>query len=224
MATRYKTVLFDMDGVLYDSMGNHAIAWCKSMNAFGYNMTEEDAFACEGMRGVETIRLIAKREKGTEVSEEEASKMYALKSEYYAQFPPASLIPGVKALHRMLCSHGITIGVVTGSGQPSLLNRILRDFDGLVSPDVIVTANDIEHGKPAPDPYLMGMQKAGTKPEETIVVENAPLGIRASKAAQCFTIAVNTGPLPDSQLLDAGADILFHNMEEVKEWIENKIK
>ena len=51
------------------------------------------------------------------------------------------------------------------------------------------------------------MKKCGTKPWETIVVENAPLGVRAAVAAQCFTIAANTGPLPDKALLDEGADL-----------------
>lgn len=60
------------------------------------------------------------------------------------------------------------------------------------------------------------MQLAGTKPWETIVVENAPLGVRAGVAAGAFTIAVNTGPLPDEMLLDEGADLLFHSMDEFR--------
>ena len=59
----------------------------------------------------------------------------------------------------------------------------------------------------------MGLQKAGNlKPWEAIVVENAPLGIQAGAAARIFTIAVNTGPLPDDVLLQSGADMLFHDM------------
>ena len=56
------------------------------------------------------------------------------------------------------------------------------------------------------------MQKGGLRPDECIVVENAPLGVRAAKAAGIFTIAVNTGPLPDSALLDEGADLLYPSM------------
>jgi len=59
----------------------------------------------------------------------------------------------------------------------------------------------------------MGLQKAGNlQPSEAMVVENAPLGVRAGKAAGIYTIAVNTGPLPDKVLLDAGANILFPSM------------
>ena len=71
------------------------------------------------------------------------------------------------------------------------------------------------HGKPNPDPYLVGLEKAGgLKPWEAIVVENAPLGVRAGVAARIFTVGVNTGPLPNEQLLQAGAHLLFPSMTE----------
>ena len=57
--------------------------------------------------------------------------------------------------------------------------------------------------------------KAGTTPQETIVVENAPLGVRSAKAAGTFTIAVNTGPLTDEALLKEGADMLYNTMTQL---------
>ena len=61
-------------------------------------------------------------------------------------------------------------------------------------------------------PYLKGLEKCSAAPYEAIVVENAPLGVRAAVAAGIFTVAVNTGPLPDSALLDEGADLVFSRM------------
>ena len=58
----------------------------------------------------------------------------------------------------------------------------------------------------------IGMQKCGVEPWETMVVENAPLGVRAAVAARCFTIAVNTGPLPDEMLQKEGANLTFPRM------------
>ena len=79
----------------------------------------------------------------------------------------------------------------------------------------IVTAYNIKHGKPAPDPYLKGLQLTGNhQPWEGIVVENAPMGIRAGVAAQIFTVAINSGPLPDSALRKEAPDLLFHQMTE----------
>jgi beta-phosphoglucomutase-like phosphatase (HAD superfamily) len=76
----------------------------------------------------------------------------------------------------------------------------------------MVTAFDVKHGKPAPEPYLKGLEKCGVHPWEAMVVENAPLGVRAAVAAQCFTIAVNTGPLPDEMLTNEGANLIFPRM------------
>ena len=112
-----------------------------------------------------------------------------------------------------ITDNGMTVGVVTGSGQRPLIKRLLSDFGEFLDEDHIVTAYDVEHGKPAPDPYLMGLQKAGNlKPWEGIVVENAPLGVRAGAAARILTIAVNSGPLPDDELWQAGADMVVQKI------------
>lgn len=211
---KYKAALFDMDGVLYDSMKNHATAWCATMSDYGINMTREDAFALEGMRGIDTILHVARLNGRDDITAEEAQLMYNEKTRRYTALARggSSLIPHVKDLQRLLLSLGLKVGVVTGSGQPTLLGGLRRDFEGLVSPDIIVSALDVSHGKPHPEPYLQGMKKAGSTPDTTIVIENAPLGVKAAKAAGCYCIAVNTGPLPDSVLLSAGADEVFPDM------------
>lgn len=209
-----RVALFDMDGVLYDSMPNHAKAWHDSMAGYGIEMSEAEAYAFEGMRGYETIKIIAGRLWGREISDEESDEMYRVKSAHYAACPTAGLIPGIIELQEEIRRRGLSIGVVTGSGQHSLLERLKRDFHGLISTDIMVTALNIKRGKPAPDPYLKGMELADSQPWQTIVVENAPLGVRAAVAARCFTVAVNTGPLPDEMLSVEGADIVLHNMDE----------
>lgn len=60
-----KAVLFDMDGVLYNSMPNHAVAWQKSMKQFGIQMTAADAYATEGARGIDTIQMMVKKQKAS---------------------------------------------------------------------------------------------------------------------------------------------------------------
>ena len=217
-----RAVLFDMDGVLYDSMGNHAVAWVQSMQKFGIHMTADDAYATEGARGVDTIRYMVRQQKGIEISESEAQEMYDEKSRIFHSMPEAPIMPGILSLMEQIDAAGISIGVVTGSGQRPLIARILRDFGRFVAPEHITTAYDVPRGKPYPDPYLIGMQKAGgLSASEAIVVENAPLGVRAGIAAGCYTVAVNTGPLPDQVLLDAGASILFPSMPALSDaWKE----
>ena len=211
-----------MDGVLYDSMGNHAVAWVQSMRKFGINMTTDDAYATEGARGVDTIRYMVRQQQNREITEAESQLMYDEKTRIFHSMPEAPIMPGILSLMAQIDAAGISIGVVTGSGQRPLIQRILRDFGQYVSPKHIVTAYDVKRGKPNPDPYLMGLEKAGgLLPSEAIVVENAPLGVRAGVAACIYTIAVNTGPLSDQVLLDAGANILFPTMTALSDsWKE----
>ena len=210
-----KAVLFDMDGVLYDSMPNHAIAWQQSLAQFGITMTADDAYATEGARGVDTIRKMVKRQQDRDIDEAEAQKMYDVKSHIFHELPEAPVMTGILDLMHQIQEGGIQIGVVTGSGQKPLIQRILKDFGAFVDEGHITTAYDVRRGKPKPDPYLMGLHKAGDlQPYEAFVVENAPLGIRAGVAARIFTIAVNTGPLPAQTLLDANADLLFPTMTD----------
>ena len=215
-----KAVLFDMDGVLYDSMPLHAIAWQESMKKFGIHMTTADAYATEGARGIDTIRLFVKQQQGKDISLEEAQRMYDEKTRLFHAMPEAPIFDGVFSIMEKIQRSGMTVNVVTGSGQRPLIERLLHDFGQYLDEDHITTAYDVKRGKPYPDPYLTGLRKAGNlQPNEGIVVENAPLGVRAGASAGIFTVAINSGPLPDASLLDEGANVLYDTMTQlVDDW------
>ena len=215
-----KAVLFDMDGVLYDSMPLHAIAWQESMKKFGIHMTTADAYATEGARGIDTIRLFVKQQQDKDISLEEAQRMYDEKTRLFHAMPEAPIFDGVFSIMEKIQRSGMTVNVVTGSGQRPLIERLLHDFGHYLDEDHITTAYDVKRGKPYPDPYLTGLRKAGNlQPNEGIVVENAPLGVRAGVSAGIFTVAINSGPLPDVSLLDEGANVLYDTMTQlVDDW------
>lgn len=209
-----KTVMFDMDGVIYNSMPNHARSWHTAMKKIGIDMPPEDAYKYEGMRGVETIQLLARKQWNKVVSDSKAAEYYKLKSDEFNHCPKANIMDGIVDLMQNIKKSGLDIYVVTGSAQHTLLDKLENDLHGLVSRSNVICALDVKHGKPNPEPYLKGLEKAGMNPWESIVVENAPLGVRAGVAANVFTVAVNTGPLPDSDLLTEGAELLFHSIAE----------
>jgi len=211
--TRLKAVFFDMDGVLYDSMRNHARAWVLASNDFGLGMTEEDTYLNEGRTGFSTLNIFTNRQFGRDTNVEEVEMMYARKCEYYNQYPKAQAMPGALSLLQQIKSDGLQIVLVTGSAQHSLLSRLNEDYPGIFHSDLMVTGHDVKYGKPNPEPYLMAMQKAGVQPWESMVVENAPLGVRSAVGAQAFTVACNTGPLADSILLDEGANLLLPSLQ-----------
>ena len=215
-ALRPKAVLFDMDGVLYDSMPNHVVAWQESMHKFGITMSAADAYATEGQRGVDTIRQMVLAQQGRDISEAEAQTMYDEKSRLFHLMAEAPMMPGALELMQQISEKELTIGVVTGSGQRPLIERLLRDYGQFLTKEHIVTAYDVSEGKPSPTPYLTGLKKTGNlHPWEAIVVENAPLGVRSAVAAQIFTIAINTGHLPTEMLAREGADIILDAMEQL---------
>lgn len=222
-----RTAMFDMDGVLFDSMKNHAYSWHETMKHFGLLLPYEEAYMHEGRTGAGTINIVSMRDRGHEATEEEIKEIYAYKSQLFNTLPEAERMPGAYELLCKVKQSGITPMVVTGSGQKSLLERLQQNFPNIFIEELMVTAFDVKYGKPDPEPYLMGIEKANkhfgnTIPNHTqltqsntIIIENAPLGVQAGVASGCFTIAVNTGPLPDSALLDQGANILFRSMQEL---------
>ena len=212
---RLRAVLFDMDGVLFDSMPNHAYAWSHAMTDFGLQMRPEEVYMNEGRTGSGTISLLAQRYWGREATEEECQQIYKAKSRLFDSMPePGPMSGALEVLERVKAS-GLMRVVVTGSGTASLLERLEGAFPDMFSKELMVTAFDVRHGKPAPEPYLMGLRKAKIQASEAIVVENAPLGVQAAHAAGIFTVAVNTGPLQDEILKDAGADLVLPSMKSL---------
>lgn len=212
-----KYAMFDMDGVLFDSMPYHAKTWVQVMAEAGIPFSEDDAYINEGRKGVATIELAVKRMSMPEMTKDEIQAIYDEKCELFNACGEAGPMNGTLQLVKSLESHGVRMTVVTGSAQQSLLRRIESAYPSLFELDKMVTANDVVHGKPDPEPYLTGLHKMNAKQWEAVVVENAPLGALAGRAAGVFTVVVNTGPLPDATLRDSGADLLFHDMDEFRD-------
>ncbi len=210
-----KAVLFDMDGVLFDSMPNHAYAWSHAMTQFGLAMTAEEAYMNEGRTGSGTIDILAQRFWGRNATEEEKQRIYAAKSALFNTLPEAKPMQGAREALEAAREIGAKIVLVTGSAQLSLIEHLELHYPGFFRKELMVTAFDVKRGKPNPEPYLMGLEKAGVRADEAVVVENAPLGVEAGRAAGIFTIAANTGPLPDEVLKESGADIVVVGMHEV---------
>ncbi|MBR2396883.1 MAG: HAD-IA family hydrolase [Bacteroidaceae bacterium] len=214
-------ILFDMDGVLYDSMPNHSKAWSQAMEQFGMRMTPHDVYLNEGATGHDTVVRISLRDRGYEASEQEINDIYGYKAALFRSMPEARVMPGALEVFRKAAAAGLKILIVTGSGQKNLIERVQRDYEGYITRDRMVTAFEVKRGKPYPDPYLKGLQIAGVPAAEAVVVENAPLGIRAAVAAGIDTIAVNTGPLEDEILLAEKPVLLLHSMQELADNLEN---
>ena len=217
---KIRAVFFDQDGILYNSMPYHAASWAWAMTKHGLPYTEMECYRNEGRTSTGVIQEHHERIFGTPASEELIKAIYKDKSDRFTEmtggFP--GLIPNVDKVLQYLHDHGVECWVVTGSGQRNLINALNETFNNVFKG--IISSFDCQRGKPDPEPYLKAWERCGFAKEECMVVENAPLGVRAAKAAGLFTIAVNTGILPDSDLAEEGADLIFPSMASLLEWLQ----
>ncbi len=209
-----RVALFDMDGILFDSMPYHAKSWVHAMSEVGIPFTEYKAYLNEGRTSASTIDSEYPHIHGRLSTEEEKKQIYKFKTDHFETFPPAPVMEYTLDLAKKMKADKLICSVVTGSGQLSLIENVETHYPEIFEHDHMVTAYDVKQGKPFPEPYLMGLAKHHALPQEAIVIENAPLGVKAGVAAGIFTIAVNTGILENEVLKNAGADLVFSSMKE----------
>ena len=219
-----RAYFFDMDGVLFDSMPNHAIAWEEVMKQHQLPFTAYDCYLNEGRTGESVIREAMWKARNRDATPEEIATIYAEKSAYFTMLEQKAggtpTIPGVADVLRYVETLGDQIWVVTGRGMRSLLDNLNFALPAVFQRDRMITAFDVEKGKPDPEPYLKAWERSGLKKEQCFVVENAPLGIRSGKAAGLTVYAVNTGVLTKEDL--AQADQVFDSMKELLDFLKTK--
>ena len=146
MKKKLKAVLFDMDGVLFNSMPYHSEAWHQVMKTHGLDLSREEAYMHEGRTGAATINIVFQRELGREATQEEIESIYQEKSVLFNSYAEAERMPGAWELLQKVKGEGLTPMVVTGSGQLSLLERWEHNFPGMFHKELMVTAFDVKYG------------------------------------------------------------------------------
>jgi beta-phosphoglucomutase len=204
-------IIFDMDGVISDSMPFHARAWKEAFAAIGVNVEDFDVYIREGMKGRETIKGIMK-ERNLSVSQEEIEQIYKRKTDSFNKIFEVKLMPGIYELLSRLRNGGYKLGLVTGS-RFEMAKTVLRN--GLENMfDVVIAGEMVNNGKPDPEPYLKAVSMLGVKKEDCLVIENAPAGITSAKRAGLTCYAVATS-LPKTYLKEA--DKVFKNIKEISD-------
>jgi len=203
-------VLFDMDGVVIDSMGEHARAWIQAAGRFGVQVTEEEVFKREGEQGVITARDFLAKLEGARPTKKAIREFLDVKEEIFKSSSRIKPFGGIETVIDNLRSYGFKLGLVTGTSKGEL-DRVLPK--GIADRfDVIVAGDSVTRGKPHPEPYLVACANLGVDPKNAVVIENAPYGIRSAKAAGVYCIAITTY-LPSAEL--EGADVIIESHGEI---------
>jgi beta-phosphoglucomutase len=207
-----------MDGVITDTMSYHFEAWKQALKDNGMDVGYCDIYLREGQKGIETALQIMK-ENNIEASAKKAQDILEYKEKIFKKIARPKLIKNSRRLVKDLKKSGFKLALVTGTTRGELEyilpTGIFRLFD------ISVTGDEVKSGKPNAEPYLKAIKALKLKPNECIVLENAPFGIKSAKAANLYCIAVTTY-LPKKHLKQA--DMILDSLEEVDKVIYRKIK
>jgi len=207
-----KAIIFDMDGVLVDSMSYHAQAVQNIFDQIGVKMDKQDIFEREGERTVDIITYLIEKETG----DASGYDIHDIVERYIQEFNRIVELKVFDGLREYLYSmnNDFRLCVVSGSDRPIVHDTIASEFPDIF--EILVSADDVEHGKPHPEPYLTAVEKLGIAKDECLVVENAPMGVESAKKAGLCCIAVPT--YLDSEKL-AKADLVLQDHRELVDYL-----
>ncbi len=202
-----KAILLDFDGVVIRSMEDHFEGWKKALEEYDIIMSPEELFVLEGS-GLEDLAHQFTRKYNLPF--DEAPNIIRKKCDYYNQIKKIEFYPYLMELLNWVREREMRLGLVTGGGRDRVISTLdTLGFSDLF--DVIITCDDVFTTKPSPEPYLKAAGILEIDPEDCVVIENAPLGIRSAKAAGMRCIAVTTTLSP---MYLKEADIVSEDLDE----------
>jgi beta-phosphoglucomutase len=197
LATDFQGVLFDMDGVLLDTMGAHVDAWLRAGADLGLAIDEREIYLREGEKGEVSARDFI-RAAGLMLTKARVRTLVETKQRYFAQVARSPRVfPQAAAALAACRERGLKIALVTGTSRDEWTKIFPAELKAAL--DASVCGDEVLHGKPNPEPYMTAARLLGRQPRQCVAVENAPFGIRSAKAAGCRVIAVRSY-LPDNDL------------------------
>lgn len=212
--TLLKALIFDMDGVLVDSMPYHAAAWKKTFLDFGMEIRAEDVYAIEGSNPKNGLHILIRKSK----KDPDAFDFEEITERYRQEFKQNFKLKAFEGMKEGLevLKERFLLSVVSGS-DCLIVHGILDElFPGLF--DVVVTGDDVLRSKPFPDPYLQAVKLLSVKKEECTVIENAILGVEAAKRAGLYCIGIPT--YLECKDLDH-ADLIVEDHEKLLQYLLN---
>lgn len=204
----FKAAIFDMDGVVVDTVPIHFNAWKRMFGDYGHDFTFEEYKAkVDGIPRIDGARAVL-----TELNDKEIKEASDRKQKYFTDEIKKAEIPTYKSTINLigdLQKRGIKVAVISASkNAPDILERIglLKKLDAMVS------GLDVKKGKPDPEVFLTAAHKLGAKSEEAIVFEDAVLGVEAARRAKMHCVGIDRYNEPERL---KGADIIVTDLKDI---------
>lgn len=217
---KLRAVLFDHDGTLVDSEPIHYQLWNQVLSRYGVTLSE-DIFnsLCAGMPTISNAIDLVERFNICVSAQDLAEEKHAVTKEFLVDhaYP---LMPGVMEAIRELVAQGLTLGIVTGANYHSV-DATVRSYSFDRHFAFVISADDVQKSKPAPDCYLLALERLGLKPEECLAIEDTEHGLKAAADADIPCLVVPT-PLSVSHNFDRATAVLS-GMPEAVEYIRDRL-
>ena len=211
--TRIKAVIFDMDGVITNTMPYHFDAWLEVFRREGVRVNCYDIYEREGQDGLTSVKEILRQHR-RKFTLRQARAILRRKETLFKRIVRIKFVKGARPFVNLLKQRGIPMALVTGTSRQEVKRilppRLLEKFG------VSVTGDEVSRGKPHPEPFLKAVRLLGVSRRDTVVLENAPFGIKAAKRAGLFCIALQTS-LPRRYL--AQADRIFKSYTGLRRYL-----
>ena len=218
-----KAVVFDMDGVLFDTERISSEIYFEAARLLGLQMTDEAVYGSFGLNNADGEAHVRQSMKkvypdGSFPYETWNSKREALYGERIKDGAP--LMKGVIELLDFLRNHDIKVAVASSTRYERVMSNLIHGGIAEYFSEII-TGNMVEHSKPAPDIYLKACSALGVDPKDAMAIEDSPNGIRSAKAAGMIAVMVPDmiKPTPELEKL---FDIKFDSLLDLKEYLQGK--
>ncbi|MDK2892942.1 HAD family phosphatase [Methanohalophilus sp.] len=210
----YKALIFDMDGILIDSMPSHVSILSEVFAEVGVSIDPEIIYEMEGAKTIDIVYKLLEKA-GIDPSSLDLDGILA---KYRREFEKRASFTPFENLRLILPSlkEKFLLAVVSGADR-SIVHSIINSIYPSVF-DIVITGDDVDFAKPNPDPFLKAAEMLGVDKKECIVIENAILGVEAAKQAGMYCVAVPTYIEP---FLLSDADIIFEDHDELVEYLKS---
>ena len=220
ISKKLSTVIFDMDGVIFDSEKACLDVWKELAGELGLENIEDVFKSCIGTTSAMCFRILTEAYGGkfdARAFQSEASERFQEK--YSGGRLP--IMSGVKEILTFLKNNGIRIGIASSTGEATVRREIAEA--GLAGYFETITCGDmLRKSKPEPDIYLLACRKMGVVPEETVAVEDSFNGIRSAWSAGLIPVMVPDLIPADGEMYEK-AEAVVTDLFEAKLWIEQRI-
>jgi HAD superfamily hydrolase (TIGR01509 family) len=204
-------IAFDMDGVIVDSMPFHVAAWQFAFAPFGVTVPAAWIYRLEGVLYTEVASRVAVMA-GLSLDETQLEHIRVTKRQRFIDSYAVTAVRGITTLLDTARAWGYRLALVTAT-ERAIVKKILGELGVLDRFTTIISGDDVQRGKPDPEPYLAAVSALQLDPAHCFVLENAPVGVQAAKAAGLLCIGIHTYVEPDDL---AQADYVLAGPAEVE--------